>query len=319
MTMFIGVAYVSYVWRRCQVIDTLGMTETLGLFAPGFVLGFVLSGVLAALGVMLRLREEALAAFSYAHVAVLGAMLAALLGWPLLVGAWGLAVLLAVASALILRTTGEGTSSRYLMILLIAWSLGLLLADNHPEARLLSASAIEGQLLLVGWSALPAFIGVGLLGGFLLAAGARRWFAKALLPWRRHSVVQGQMIEVKREVAVVALLAAGALALGVFVTLALVLVPAWVSWFWASSLRRAMLSAAVLGVGSHIVAFSLSLAFDQVYSAVLIITLAAVALLAAGLAWAGQRRTAARGRSPRSNHPDAASTQPRASAEENDR
>lgn len=270
------------------------MIESLGLFAPGFVLGLLLSGVLGALGVMLRLREEALAAFSYAHVAVLGAMLAALLGWPLLVGAWGLAVLLAVASAMILRTAREGASSRYLLILLVAWSLGLLLADNHPEARLLSASAIEGQLLLVGWSALPTFIGAGLAGGFLLALVARAWFAKALLPWQPHSVGQGQMLEVTREIAVVALLAVGALALGVFVTLALVLVPAWVSWLWASSLRRAMLSAVVLGAGSHIVAFSLSLTFDQVYSAVLIVTLAGVALAAAGLAWIQQRRTAAR-------------------------
>lgn len=269
------------------------VVESLGLFAPGFVLGLFLSGVLAALGVMLRLREETLAAFGYAHVAVVGAMLAALLGWPLLVGAWGLAVLLAVASALILRTAGA-SSSRYLLILLVAWSLGLLLADNHPEARLLSASAIEGQLLLVGWSALPAFIGVGLVGGFILAFLSRPWFAKALLPWRRHSGVEGRMLEVTREVAVVALLAVGALAVGVFVTLALVLVPAWVSWSWASSLRRAVLSAAALGASSHIVAFSLSLAFDQVYSAVLTITLAALGLAATGLAWIRQRRTAAR-------------------------
>lgn len=274
------------------------MTESLGLFAPGFVLGLVLSGGLAALGVMLRLREETLAAFSYAHVAVLGAMLAALLGWPLLVGAWGLAVLLAVASAMILGTAGKGTSSGDLLILLIAWSLGLLLADNHPEARLLSASAIEGQLLLVGWSALPAYLGVGLLGWLLLALVAREWLAKVLLPWRRHGLARGYMLEVTREVAVVALLAVGALAMGVYVTLALVLVPAWVGWRWASSLRQAMLTAASLGICSHILAFSLSLGFDQVYSAVLIVTLAVLALAAVAVAWIHRRRAAARELTP---------------------
>jgi len=43
------------------------MLEQMMLFAPGFVLGLVLSAVLAALGVLLRLRDEALSAFSHAR------------------------------------------------------------------------------------------------------------------------------------------------------------------------------------------------------------------------------------------------------------
>ena len=65
------------------------MLEQMMLFAPGFVLGLVLSAVLAALGVLLRLRDEALSAFSHAQVAVLGAMIAAITGLPALIGAWG--------------------------------------------------------------------------------------------------------------------------------------------------------------------------------------------------------------------------------------
>ena len=74
------------------------MLEQMMLFAPGFVLGLVLSAVLAALGVLLRLRDEALSAFSHAQVAVLGAMIAAITGLPALIGAWGLAMLAASVS-----------------------------------------------------------------------------------------------------------------------------------------------------------------------------------------------------------------------------
>lgn len=95
------------------------MLEQLLLFAPGFVLGL----------------------FMYAVLAALGAMLAAIAGSPLLIGAWGLAMLVAVAGLWLIKPVAAVASSRHLLVLLLAWSACLLLADNHAQARLLSASA----------------------------------------------------------------------------------------------------------------------------------------------------------------------------------
>ena len=159
------------------------MLEQLLLFAPGFVLGLFMSAVLAALGVILRLRDEALSAFSHAQVAVLGAMLAVIAGWPLLIGAWGLAMLVAVAGLWLIKPVAAVASSRHLLVLLLAWSACLLLADNHAQARLLSASAVEGQLLLVQWRDVVAHGVVGALGAAVLGGVSKALLAHQLLPW----------------------------------------------------------------------------------------------------------------------------------------
>jgi ABC-type Mn2+/Zn2+ transport system permease subunit len=226
------------------------------------------------LGVVLRPRGEAVAAFSYAQVAVLGAMLAVLSNLPPLVGAWLLA--LAAGLGALWRLGPPGGGSRHLMLLALAWAVGLLVADNHPEAQLLSLSAIEGQLLLVRWSDWPGFLLLCLVGAGVLLAVGKRWFAMQLVPWRARG---GGRISALREVAVVSLLAAGALGLGVFVTLALVVVPAWAVWARAGALRLALLGAGALALAAHLGAFVLALLFDQVYSAVLV-----VVLVMAGLA-----------------------------------
>ncbi|ENO93949.1 ABC transporter [Thauera sp. 28] len=254
------------------------MLEQLLLFAPGFVLGLFMSAVLAALGVILRLRDEALSAFSHAQVAVLGAMLAVIAGWPLLIGAWGLAMLVAVAGLWLIKPVAAVASSRHLLVLLLAWSACLLLADNHAQARLLSASAVEGQLLLVQWRDVVAHGVVGALGAAVLGGVSKALLAHQLLPWLPGA--PGRAHALARELAVVAILATGALASGIFVTLALVLIPAWSVWASARGLRAAVLQAAILGASAHVLAFGLALVLDQVYPAVMIVVLALMAAAA---------------------------------------
>ncbi|MFV8823128.1 hypothetical protein ACNKW1_00180 [Thauera sp. WH-2] len=159
------------------------MLEQMMLFAPGFVLGLVLSAVLAALGVLLRLRDEALSAFSHAQVAVLGAMIAAITGLPALIGAWGLAMLAASVSLWAPKPATVAASSRHLLVMLLAWSASLLLADNHAQVRLLSASAVEGQLLLVQWRDVAVYGTSAASGIMLLGAVSKSLLARQLLPW----------------------------------------------------------------------------------------------------------------------------------------
>lgn len=245
------------------------------LFLPGLLLGAMLACALGAAGIMLRVREEAVAALAYAQVAVLGAMLAIVVALPPLAGAWGLAV----AAALLTRrpTAGPG---RHLQLLLLAWALALLVADNQPSARMLSAAAIEGQLLLLRWGDWPWFAALALGGGALLAMSGRAWLAGELLPWLpQRQTPPARIATAAREIGVVSLLAAGALAFGVLVTLALVLVPAGIAWARATNLRQAWVIAALCGLVAHLLAFVIALAADQVYSAVLVALLLACALL----------------------------------------
>lgn len=228
------------------------MLEQLLLFAPGFVLGLFMSAVLAALGVILRLRDEALSAFSHAQVAVLGAMLAAIAGWPRLIGAWGLAMLVAVAGLWLIKPVAAVASSRHLLVLLLAWSACLLLADNHAQTRLLSASAVEGQLLLVQWRDVVAHGVVGALGAAVLGGVSKALLAHQLLPWLPGAPGRAH-------------------------ALALVLIPAWSVWASARGLRAAVLQAAILGASAHVLAFGLALVLDQVYPAVMIVVLALMA------------------------------------------
>ncbi|MFZ2289880.1 MAG: hypothetical protein WAV92_09440 [Halopseudomonas yangmingensis] len=265
------------------------MAEQLLLFMPGLLLGTLLAGLLGALGVMLRVREEALAAFSLAQVAVLGGMLAALAGVPQLLGAWSSAVLLALLAVWWLKPLGLSGPSQHLWILLLAWGAGLLLADNHPQARLLSSSAIEGQLLLLSWERLPAYLLLALLSAALLALLLRRWLATQLLPWR-HST-PSVLLAGLRELAVVGLLAVGALSMGIFVTLALVVIPAWLVWSRAASLGSALWLSALYALLMHLLAFSLALWLDQVYSALLVVLLG-VSAVALALCWQISRRAA---------------------------
>jgi len=261
------------------------MLEHWLLFLPGLFVGTLLSAALGGLGTVLRVRDEALAAFSYAQVAVLGAMLAGILALPVVAGAWALAVL---AGLLVQSPIAKlaGSSSRHLVLLLVAWAAALLLADNHPQARLLSMSAVEGQLLLLQWRDVPAFTVLSLTSVLALVLTYRRWFAAQLLPWR--VTVQGtkpsRWPHMLRELAVIGLLASGALALGVFVMLALVVIPAWVAWGRARRFSQAVAFSAAAGAAAHLLAFILALHFDQVYSAVMVMSTAVLAVLL-GLVW----------------------------------
>ncbi|MFP4154313.1 MAG: metal ABC transporter permease [Halothiobacillaceae bacterium] len=264
-----------------------------GFFLPGALLGLLLAAALAMLGVTLRLRAEAVAAFSYTQVAVLGAMLALLWHLPPWLGAWLLA-LLAGLGLLLLAGGDRDRSGQHLGLLAVAWALSLLVADNVPEARMLGTSAIEGQLLLIRWQDWPSFLLPLLAALILFMLVGRRWLADQIVPWQPVRPGPRLRRSALRETAVISLLAAGALGLGVLLTLALIVLPAWAVWDRASSFRRALVEAAVLAVVAQLIALVIALALDQIHAAVLVLVLAV--LCGAWRFWPGAGNPAPRER-----------------------
>ncbi|MFA7606351.1 MAG: ABC transporter [Rhodocyclaceae bacterium] len=255
--------------------------EAWQLFMPGILLGMLLAATLGALGISLKVRNEAVAALAHAQVAVLGAMLAMLASLPPLVGAWTFALCIGLGMASTLRPPAAEGTGRHLLLLLGAWAASMLIADNHTSARLLSASAIEGQLLLIRWQDWPWHAGLALSGMVLVLISGRAWLTHEWLPWLPGpGPARLRRTLLLREAGVITILAAGALALGVFVTLAMVLVPASLAWSRAHNLTQALLMSALLALLAHLVAISITLLLDQTYPAVLTLTLATFALAA---------------------------------------
>ncbi|MGC9456006.1 MAG: metal ABC transporter permease, partial [Halothiobacillaceae bacterium] len=216
-------------------------------FLPGILLGAILTATLAMLGVQLRLRREAVAAFSYTQVAVLGAMLALLWHLPPLIGAWALALIAGLGLLAFSRQDAD-RGGQHLGLLALAWALSLLIADNLPEARMLGTAAVEGQLLLIRWQDWPGLLTPLAAAAVLLALVGRRWLADQRVPWLGDQSGPVLRRAALREVAVVSLLAVGALGLGVLLTLALIVLPAWAVWDRAASFRRALAEAAALAL-----------------------------------------------------------------------
>ena len=246
------------------------------LFLPGFLLGLLVAPALASAGISMRIGGDTLAALSYAQVATAGAMLGTLLGWAPGLGAWALAL---SAGLLMMpwRTNAartRGGTTHALLLLLLAWACALLLADNHPDARLLGTASIEGQLLLIR---LPDVVSVGalcILGLLITIATHRAWTREQLLTWQRPGRQSRQkIIALGRETGLITLIAAGTLSVGVFATLALTLIPAYLVWSRCHGLRSALHWCALLGVVAHVLAFVLSLLLDQVYAAVVVVVL----------------------------------------------
>jgi zinc/manganese transport system permease protein len=70
------------------------------LFRVPFLTGLLLAGLLPLIGMYLRLRGEWLAALAFAQMASAGALLAMVLGWPMLAGGALAALLAALAKGL---------------------------------------------------------------------------------------------------------------------------------------------------------------------------------------------------------------------------
>lgn len=261
------------------------MTEFFSpIFLQPFLIGLCFALLLPLFGCYLRLRDEWLAAFAYAHVAAAGALCAMAFELPLVLGGAGLAVLAALLKRLIASRLAGGTA--YALLLLVGWAAAVLLTSNLPMAERLGHALFDGQLYFadatqLAISAVCLAVALPLLAllsrHLLLVQLYPAFFSARKFPaWRVH---------LGFDLLAVAVLAVATMSLGVMGAFALVFVPPWVAFARASSWHRGLLLSALLGLVGYVAAFLLALHLDQPFGPVL-----AVVLIALGIVGLPNRR-----------------------------
>lgn len=247
------------------------------MFRLPFAVGLLLAMVLPLLGVVLRLRDEWLAALGLAHLAGASGLLGMAVGLPVLLGA----PLGAVAGALVKSLAGLGGNTTYGLMILVGWAATLLVATNTSLGAVIGHALAEGQLYFTGGmhlvvvSVLAALVALGLprLLPYLLRARLfpGQEIANRLPAWRWH---------LSFDVLAALGMAAGAGCLGLMAAFALVLVPPWVAFRVSGNLRHAMLASLLLGLAAYVCGFATALLLDQPFAPVLVVALLALAGLA---------------------------------------
>ena len=250
------------------------------LFLIPFLTGLCLAVLLPLLGCFLRLRDEWLAALAYAHVAAAGALLALVAGLAPLLGGVGAAALVGIGKRYFSERLAGGAA--FALLLLGGWGVAVLLTANQAMAERLGHALFDGQLYFSGgenfylvllWSffAVPALLWLS-RHLMLLRIYPAYFYARHLPVW---PVVSGF------DLLAALSLALATMTLGVMGSFALIFVPPWIVFRRARSWRSALLLAALIGVVSYVAAFALALGFDQPFGPVLALLLIAFGILVA--------------------------------------
>lgn len=250
--------------------------DAITLFGLPFVTGLALALFVPLVGLMLRLREEWLAALGLTHLAAAGGVAGVVLGWPALASA-----LIAGGVAAILKgRMRQPGNTVFAAMMLAGWAAMLLIASNHTHAHLIGQTLIDGQLYFTGSGHLVTSLLLVATGAPLLVWLAPRLMREVLFPGHQA----GNGAPVRRwhlvfDLLAVATVATAALALGVMAAFALVLLPAWIAFGVAASTRAAAWIALCIGGCAYCVAFVVALGFDQPFGPVLVAALLAAAML----------------------------------------
>lgn len=246
------------------------------LFRLPFFTGLALAATLPLLGMYLRLRHEWLAALALAQMASSGALLAAAVHGPLLLGGLGLAL----AGATLKSRMARAGDSGYALMLLFGWGLSILLVANTPIAEQVGHALFDGQLYLIGdsqfvFSIVFLFVAVAALRRLsrplLLMRFFPEFFRARALPERRYTLAFDWLAA--------AAVASATTSIGVIAAFGLVFVPPWIAYRFGASWKKGLVWSVVIGIASYLAAFGLALALDQPFGPVcaLILALAAVA------------------------------------------
>ena len=246
------------------------------LFRLPFFTGLALAGTLPLLGMYLRLRNEWLAALALAQVASAGALVAAALQGPLLVGGIGFALAAATVKGRMVRAGDSG----YALMLLLGWGASILLLANMPIAEQVGHALFDGQLYLIGDSQFVFSLVI-----LVVAVVVLRWLSRPLLLLRFFpDFFHARALPERRYGLAFDWLAAGALAcattsIGVIAAFGLVFVPPWIAYRLGASWKKGLAWSVAVGLLSYLAAFGLALTLDQPFGPACALILALAALV----------------------------------------
>jgi len=250
------------------------------LFRIPFLTGLALAVMLPLLGMYLRLRHEWLAALALAQIASAGALIATLLGIPLLAGGVGLAAVAATAKG----RMGRAGDSGYALILLLGWGISILLVANMPIAERVGHALFDGQLYLIGDSQLAIAVALLIGGGLALHRLSRPLLLLRFFPgfFRARAMPERHYTLAFDWLAAIAL-ACATTSVGVIAAFGLVFVPPWIAYGHGGSWSRGLVWSAAVGVACYLVSFILALTLDQPFGPVCALILAFAALISGAM------------------------------------
>jgi zinc transport system permease protein len=249
-----------------------------GLFVAPFLTGLCLALLLPVLGCYLRLRDEWLAALSYAHVAAAGALLALPFGLPPLLGGGLAAVAVGFGKYALARRLAGGAA--YPLLLLAGWGIAILMAANLPLAERLGHALFDGQLYFADGVQLSGIVVWAVLAALLLRQLSRHLLLSHVYPdFFRLRGLRRWPVQTGFDVLAALSLAVATMSLGVMGAFALVFVPPWLAFRRAANWRRGLLLAVLIGLAAYVSAFALALTFDQPFGPVLALLLVFSALI----------------------------------------
>lgn len=233
-----------------------------------------------AVGVHVVLRRLPFFAIALSHATFPGVVLAAVFGLPLLFGAWAFAAVFVLATVL-LGTVGEVEDTSAIGVVL-AGSLGLgtLVASARSGFARDVTAFLVGSILTVGPLDVVLTAAVGLVAVGLLAACHKE------LVLRAFDAAGADALGYSRPVAdllllgiVAAVLSTAVPAVGVVLTVALLVAPAVAARQWSDRMVPTMVLASMIGALSGVVGVVVSHALDIAAGAsIVLVSLGFVAL-----------------------------------------
>jgi len=237
------------------------------LFAVPFVSGLLVAAALSAVGVLLRLRNEWLAALGFAHLAGASALIGLAIHVPAVFGAT-----FGAATGAAVKTLGRFRGNTvYALMILAGWSVTLLVAANTALGSVIGHAMVEGQLYFAGLSHLTAaaLLAAATVAGlyWLMPIVIRNRFfpghdaANRVPAWRWHLAF---------DLLTALGMAVATATVGLMGAFALVFIPPWLAFRSAGNWKQALVISLSFATIGYVAAFLLALWLDQPFGPVLV-------------------------------------------------
>ncbi|HET8958043.1 MAG TPA: metal ABC transporter permease [Microcella sp.] len=226
----------------------------LGFFERALIEAVLAGGVAGLVGTFVVLRRRAFFTTALTHATFPGAVVAAVLGISVVLGAAVFSVLLVALMTLISRVREQGAQVAAGVVLTFGFALGALLQSANPSLPISVESYLVGSILTVGWSDITltavmfavAALVIATRGRHLVfstvdelgyrAAGYRPWVAEATVV----ALIAGTVVVIMP-------------AIGAILAIALIVGPAVAARQLVSSTNAVLLLAPAIGAASAVI------------------------------------------------------------------
>ncbi|MYV98502.1 metal ABC transporter permease, partial [Streptomyces sp. SID3343] len=247
-------------------------TYTHRAYAEAITVG-LLAGVV---GVQVVLRKLAFYAMAMTHATFPGVVLASILGFDIYLGGAAVGIVLSLAVVALTRRPGQTASGAIGVILAAGFALGAAMVAAGPASDRKLSAFLVGSIVTVDTHDLAVTAGAAVVILLVLGLAAKELTFAAFdhegMRAAGHSVMALDLLLLLLVQAVIVVLTP---AVGIMLTLALLVGPAATARLWTDSLTVTTALAAALGTGSAVTGLEISRHYDVAAGATIALVAAA--------------------------------------------